>query len=77
MAPPYTDWLPSAASAEDPELYQQMYAGWFVREHRGAYRSELKANGIVNKPLTIRMVLTIRDNEIEIDSASAAPRSTV
>lgn len=40
----------------------------------GTYRSELKTDGIMDKPITIRMALTIKGDEILIDFAGTDPQ---
>lgn len=40
----------------------------------GAYRSELKTDGLMETPVTIRLALTVRGDEIEMDYAGTDPQ---
>ena len=42
----------------------------------GTYRSELQTDGLMDKPITLRMALTIKGDEILMDFAGTDSRST-
>ena len=40
----------------------------------GTYRSELQTDGLMDQPITLRMALTVRGDEIEVDYAGTDPQ---